>query len=235
MYYAKLQMLLYISTDCTTENYRSCYNKTIDKITCTHTTHKWAMTATVDCPLERCTFITNNSSFSQQNPHTNELLVLQDYLATHSNQEFMQFFLKGLVQGFRIGFNNFINSLCSARKTLHGSTLHPEVANKYLKEGLALNRVYGPSKKSVCSTVQITRFSVIPKSHQHNKWCLIIDLSHAQGDSVNDNIPKTLCSSSYITVDDAIGKIVEFGPYTLLAKKGVPSGCYLFTQQTRAS
>ena len=34
----------------------------------------------------------------------------QDYLATYPSQELVQFFLKGLVQGFRMGFNNSINS-----------------------------------------------------------------------------------------------------------------------------
>ena len=85
----------------------------------------------------------------------------QDYLATHPNQEFVQYFLKGLVQGFRIGFNNSINLLCSVRKTLQGATLHPEVVDKYLKEGLALNRVYGPSKKHMLHSAdyQIQRYS----------------------------------------------------------------------------
>ena len=68
LHYRKLQIVLH---------------KTTDKITCTHTTHKWAMTATVDYPFERCTFITNNSSIGQQNPHTNKLLVLAG-LSCHS-------------------------------------------------------------------------------------------------------------------------------------------------------
>ena len=151
----------------------------------------------------------------------------QNYLATHPNQELVQFFLKGLVQGFRIGFNNSINSLHSARKNLQSATLHPEVVDQYLKEEQALSRVYGPYPKSVCSTMHISRFGVIPKSHQPNKWRLIIDLSHPQGHSVNDNIPKTLCSLSYITVDDAIEKILELGPHTLLAKVDIKSALRL--------
>ena len=38
-----------------------------------------------------------------------------------------------------------------------------------------------------------------------------------------DNIPKILCSSFYITVDDAIGKILKLGPHTLLAKVDIKS------------
>ena len=64
---------------------------------------------------------------------------------------------------------------------------------------------------------------VISKHHQPNKWRLIIDLSHSQAQSINDNTPKTLCSLSYITVDDAINSIVELGPHTLLAKVDIKS------------
>ena len=35
--------------------------------------------------------------------------------------------------------------------------------------------------------------------------------------------PKTLCSLSYITVDDAIERILELGPNTLLAKVDIKS------------
>ena len=45
-----------------------------------------------------------------------------------------------------------------------------------------------------------------------------MDLSHPKGHSVNDGIPKRLCSLSYITVDDAIDHIIQTGPRTLLAK-----------------
>ena len=45
-----------------------------------------------------------------------------------------------------------------------------------------------------------------------------MDLSHPPDRSVNDGIPKLLCSLSYITIDDAIKKIIELGPNTLMAK-----------------
>ena len=36
------------------------------------------------------------------------------------------------------------------------------------------------------------------------QWRLIIDLSHPAGHSVNDGIPKNLCSLSYVMLDTAI-------------------------------
>ena len=50
-----------------------------------------------------------------------------------------------------------------------------------------------------------------------------MNLSHPRGYSVNDAIPKELCSISYVTIDDAIQKIVKLGPNTLLAKIDVKS------------
>ena len=102
--------------------------------------------------------------------------------------------------------------------------MHPKVVDKYIQDELALNRVYGPYPKSICSTEHISRFGIIPKNDQPNKWCLIVDMSHVQGLSVNDNIiPKTLCSLSYITVDDAIERILELGPNTLPTKVNIKS------------
>ena len=150
------------------------------------------MAATVDCSFERCTISANNSSCRIHTPLN--LQCWQDFLASHPNQKLVQLFLKGLIQGFRIGFNNFINSLQLARISLQGTTLHSEVVEKYLKDQFALNRVNGPYSKSICSTKQISRFDIIPKSQEPNKWRLFIYLSHPQGHSGNDNIPKTLCS-----------------------------------------
>ena len=45
-----------------------------------------------------------------------------------------------------------------------------------------------------------------------------MDLSYPAGHSVNDGIPKALCGLSYITIDNAIQKMLELGPNTLLAK-----------------
>ena len=47
---------------------------------------------------------------------------------------------------------------------------------------------------------------------------MIVDLSYPKHHSVNGGIPKHLCSLTYVTVDDAIAKILESGPNTLLAK-----------------
>ena len=51
-----------------------------------------------------------------------------------------------------------------------------------------------------------------------NKLRLIIDLSHPAGHSLNDSIPKSLCSLSYMMVDTTIWHILNMGSGALLAK-----------------
>ena len=79
-------------------------------------------------------------------------------------------------------------------------------------------------------SAHISRFGVILKSHQSNKWRLIIDLSHPQGKSVNDGVQKDLCSMAYIS-DDAIRKIITLGKGTLLAKIDIKSAFCLIPVQ----
>ena len=145
-------------------------------------------------------------------------------LTHYPNQPLTRFSLQGLREGFHIGFNShFLPNLKSSRKNLEGAIQHPAVVDKYLEEKVALGRVAGPFRKSDLTRIQISRFGVIPKSHQKDKWRLIIDLSHPKGNSVNDGIPKPLCGLSYITIDDAINGILRSGPNTLLAKIDIKS------------
>ena len=133
----------------------------------------------------------------------------QDSLTGHPDQELTQFFLKGIQEGFRIGFTtDLAGSLKSSRENLLGARQHPDVVDKYLDEEVALKRVASPFSRLEFSSIQISRFGVIPKGHQKDKWRLIVDLSHPKSHSVNDGIQKSLCGLSYITIDDAIEKIL---------------------------
>ena len=88
----------------------------------------------------------------------------QDYPTSHPNQELVQFFLNVLIQGFRISFSNSINSLRPARKNLQDTTFHLEVLNKYLKDELALNRVYGAYPKVHALQCRLADLVLFPKA-----------------------------------------------------------------------
>ena len=89
---------------------------------------------------------------------------------------------------------------------------------EYLSLEILHHCISGLFNKAQLPAVHVNRFGVIPKRHQPNKWCLIVDLSHPLDCSVNDGIPKLLYSLSYITIDNAIKKIIELGPNMLMAK-----------------
>ena len=98
---------------------------------------------------------------------------------------------------------------------MNSSQDHPLVVQEYLCREVIEGRVAGPFRKElvphVLSTyrVHIYCFGVIPKSHQPDKWRLTVDLSYPRKHSVNDGIPKDLCSMSYVTNDDAINRILS--------------------------
>ena len=152
-------------------------------------------------------------------------LIVQNWsnlLETHPDQSLVNFFLAGIsqgfcigyhnpgilqgfrigyhnpeiLQGFRIGYHNPQSSLKSAKRNLVCALQHPEVVDHYLEEELALKRVTGPFLKELVPEVHINRFGVITKRHQPGKRHLIVDLSHLSGHSVNEGIPKSLCSLS---------------------------------------
>ena len=131
------------------------------------------------------------------------------------------YFLTGITFGFYVGYNHPRKLLKCAYKNLEGTLLHPEVVEDYLAAEVINHRVANPYDKNSYPDAHISRFGIIPKCHQQGKWWLIIDLSYPKLYSVNDGIPKHLCSLTYVTVDDAITKILESGPDTLLAKVNI--------------
>ena len=150
-------------------------------------------------------------------------LTWRHLLQSYPLQPLAQFFLQGIQSGFRIGFSHTQVDLKSAKKNLRSTEDHPEVVERYLQKEVAEQRVAGPFTKGYIQTTHVSRFGVIPKSHQANKWRLIVDLSSPKGSSINDGIPRDLCSMTYITTDEAIRKILTLGPGALLAKIDIQS------------
>ena len=144
-------------------------------------------------------------------------------LISHPHRPLVHFFLQGLTAGFRVGFNSSSTTLRSAKRNLKSAADHVEVVTEYLASEISAGWVAGPFPPHMVPFAHISRFGVIPKSHQPNKWRLIIDLSHPEGKSVNDGIQKELCSMAYISVDDAIQQIVTLGQGALLAKIDIKS------------
>ena len=76
------------------------------------------------------------------------------------------------------------------KRNLPLATAHPEVVEEYLQHEISMQRVAGTFPLTLVPDLQISRFGVIPKSHQINKWRLILNLSFPKAKSVNDGILK---------------------------------------------
>ena len=115
----------------------------------------------------------------------------------------------------------------TTKRNLQSALYHLEVVDQYLATEVREKRIAGPFPSGTIPATHISRFGVIPKAHQSNKWRLIVDLSHPQGKSVNNGISKELCSMTYITIDDAAQRIMGLGRGTLMAKIDIKSAFHL--------
>ena len=131
-------------------------------------------------------------------------------LEKYPDKEFVRWLLRGIREGFRIGFDR--SYICApARRNLRSAQENPSVVDEYLAKELELGRILGPfNPHMACNKVQISPFGVIPKS-QPGKWRLIVDLSSPEDNSVNDGIDKPMCSLKYITIDDIVENVKKCG------------------------
>ena len=141
-------------------------------------------------------------------------------LISHPHRSLVHFFLQGTSRGFRVGYNSPSSALKSARQNMNSASEHMEVITQYLASEISEGCVASPFPPCLVPNAHISRFGVILKSHQPNKWRLIADLSHLKGKSV---IQKHLCYMSYISVNDAVRQIITLGHGTLLAKIDIKS------------
>ena len=118
----------------------------------------------------------------------------------------MDYIIQAILHGFRLGFDYGMVQLRSTSRNMQSAEENPEVVEQYLAKECGLGRVVGPLKPD--GRIHVSRFGVIPKSHQPGKWRLIVDLSAPRGFSVNDSILLELCSLLYASVDEAVQRIM---------------------------
>ena len=164
-----------------------------------------------------------SATISLHHHNTPKPLILEKQLSSYPNQNLVLFFLKGISTGFRIGYQTHAPNLHSCKNNLQGALSHLEVVEEYLQTEIELGRVAGPCASSELPATHISRFGVTPKRNQPGKWRLIIDLSYPKGHIINDGISKPLCELHYVTIDEAIDKIVQLGNGSLLAKIDIRS------------
>ena len=141
------------------------------------------------------------------------------HLCHFPDKRFAGFILRGIQEGFRIGFE-VSRPYRSSNRNMKSAHEHPNAVQTYLDREASLRRIFPLTQEEARAEerIQISPFGVIPKRGKPGKWRLIIDLSSPAGLSVNDGVTQELCSISYTSVDEAVKLIQLLGKGTLLAK-----------------
>ncbi len=146
-------------------------------------------------------------------------------LSNHPDRSYHSYLVKGLMDGFRIGFSYESSSCTGAGSNMKSAMERPSVIDQFISAELAAKRILGPVKPEEASLININRFGLVPKGHVPGKWRLIVDLSFPAGSSVNDGVSSELCSLQYVSVDTASQRVLEIGRGAALAKFDV-SGAF---------
>ena len=122
-----------------------------------------------------------------------------------------------LRNSFRLGFQHS-KKLKSAKSNKASANQHSEVIDRYLANEVSLGRVAGPFSSPPFPNLHVSSFGVIPKKGQPGKWRFIVDLSSPSGLSVNNGIDPDEFTMQYITVDQIIHMIWNYGLRALIAE-----------------
>ena len=145
------------------------------------------------------------------------------YLDRHPDQEYAQFVWRGLVEGFRVGFDPALCTPRSAKHNLPSARDHPNLVAAYIQDERREGRLVGPLASQEQALVHTSPIGLIPKPHQVGKWRMITDLSSPRGSSVNDGVDPSRCSLRYASVDQAVEIVKSLGPGALVAKMDLKS------------
>lgn len=103
------------------------------------------------------------------------------------------FITDGIQHGFCIGFDLTVPKRFSKRNIQSGN-VHAEVVQEYLDNKMLLQHVYelGEEEAETLQGLQLNPFGIILKRGRPGKWCIIINLSSPDGQSIKDGISTDL-------------------------------------------
>ena len=135
-------------------------------------------------------------------------------LSCHPDKVYAQYILKGISQGFRIGYNVTIISVS------HVQSCSLIILRSYLSREVSLARIKVlPSSHS--KDIHTSPIGAIPKKKKPGKWRLIVDLFSPTDHSVNDGISSEWSSVSYPTVDHLSSLVLNQGRGPFMVKADI--------------
>ena len=93
-------------------------------------------------------------------------------LFSHPDKWFTDYIVRGIQQGFRIGFQGSRDQLRSCRRNMVSSREHPDVVEAYIANEVKAARLerVGSRDKADKGGVHCSPFGVIPKKGGPNRW-----------------------------------------------------------------
>lgn len=161
---------------------------------------------------------TSSPSSWVRGPSPVDVEQLVSFLSCHPDRVFSAFILRGMTQGFRIGFDRSRCQLRSVSMNHPSSLANAAVVDSYIATERDLGRLVGPVTEDMVAVVHSSPIGLVPKAHQTDRWRMIVDLSCPQGHSINDGISSELSSIQYASLDEAVGIIISLGMGTRLVK-----------------
>ena len=144
----------------------------------------------------------------------------EQMLEGHQDRWWADYLVRGIREGFRVGFSGYLDGLRAGTRNMVSAGEQPQVVQDYLDREVKEGRIWevGSVQEATDMGVHCSPFGVIPKRSSPGKWRLIVDLSAPEGLSVNDGIPKELCSLGYMSVDDVVAQVLKMGRGSEMAK-----------------
>ncbi len=128
-------------------------------------------------------------------------------LEEHPDKEWTEFLVRGIRQGFRLGYNQSTVTARGQSGIMYNMAKLSMAVNEYLREELEAKRVWRVEGESQKSCVML-----IP---------LVVNQSAPKGSSINDGIDRRLARVRHMSMDDVVERILNLGVGAEIAKADV--------------
>lgn len=149
--------------------------------------------------------------------------LLENFLSTHPDKQFVEYLITGLKEGFYTGIK-CLPTESLVCKNLLSSRSQPEITCDLVKKEIDKGFVIGPFSKIPYDVYRINPIGIAEGKYSKKKR-LIVDLSSPHQDSdfksLNDLIDKEEFSLQYVTIDHAIDIIKKKGQGSWLCKTDI--------------
>lgn len=171
--------------------------------------------------LPQSSALTSAHTTPTQNKNSNNQIVtpikveqLKNWLRGYDPQ-ISQFLTNGFKSGFKIPFTS--QRVFMKSKNLKSASENLKVVKEKIQVEIEAGRVAGPFR---VPNMHISPLGLIPKKTSGD-FRIIQHLSYPEGKSINDGIPKDLCSVQYQNIDHAVALVKKFGKGSLLSKTDI--------------